>query len=122
LQHANIYLTLEYTRAPVDVFGCETWFLTLREEYRLNVFENRVLRRIFGPKMDEVTGGWRKLHNDELRDLYSSPSTIIIIKLRRIRWVGHGGTNGGEERRVQVTGTKSRGRETTRKTKMWVGG
>jgi hypothetical protein len=53
------------------------------------VFENRVLRRIFGPKRDEVTGEWRKLHNDELRDLYSSPSIIRIIKLRRMRWAGH---------------------------------
>jgi hypothetical protein len=69
--------------------GCETWSLTLREERRLRVFENRVLRRIFGPKRDEVTGEWRKLHNDELRDLYSSPSIIRIIKLRRMRWADH---------------------------------
>jgi hypothetical protein len=53
------------------------------------VFENRVLRRIFGPKRDEVTGEWRKLHNEELRDLYSSPSIIRIIKSRRMRWAGH---------------------------------
>jgi hypothetical protein len=63
--------------------------LTLREEHRLRVFENRVLRRIFGPKKDEVTREWKKLHNEELRDLYSSPSIIRIIKLRRMRWVGH---------------------------------
>jgi hypothetical protein len=69
--------------------GYETWCLTLREEYRLRVFENRVLRRIFGPKRDEVTGRWRKLHNKELRDLYSSPSIIRIMKSRRIRWAGH---------------------------------
>jgi hypothetical protein len=62
--------------------------LTLREEHRLRVFENRVLRRILGPKRDEVTGKWRKLHNEELRDLYSSPSIIRIIK-PRMRWVGH---------------------------------
>jgi hypothetical protein len=61
----------------------------LREEHRLSVFENRVLRMIFGPKRDEVTGGWRKLHNEELRDLYSSPSIIRIIKSRRLRWAGH---------------------------------
>jgi hypothetical protein len=66
----------------VILYGCETWSLTLREEYRLKVFQNRVLRRMFGPKRDEVTGGWRKLHNEELRDLYSSPSIIIIIKSR----------------------------------------
>jgi hypothetical protein len=63
--------------------------LTLREEHRLRVFENRVLRGIFGPKRDEVTGEWRKLHNVELRDLYSSPSIIRIIKSRRMRWAGH---------------------------------
>jgi hypothetical protein len=57
-----------------EVYGCETWSPTLREEHRLRVFENRVLRRIFGPKKDEVTREWRKLHNEELRDLYSSPS------------------------------------------------
>jgi hypothetical protein len=65
---------------PVVLYGCETWSLTLREEHRLSVFENRVLRRIFGPKRDEVKGGWRKLHNEELHSLYSSPSIITMIK------------------------------------------
>jgi hypothetical protein len=65
------------------------WSLTLREEHRLRVFENRVLRGIFGPKRDEVTGEWRKLHNEELHDLHSSPSIIRIIKSRRMRWAGH---------------------------------
>jgi hypothetical protein len=62
---------------------------TLREEHRLRVFENRVLRRICGPKRDEVTGEWRKLHNEELHDLYSLPSIIRIIKSRRMKWAGH---------------------------------
>jgi hypothetical protein len=69
----------------VVLYGCETWSLTLREEQRLRVFENRVLRRTFEPKGDEVTGEWRKLHNKELHDLNSSPSIISIIKLRRMR-------------------------------------
>jgi hypothetical protein len=71
------------------VLYCETWSLTLREEHRLKVFENRVLRRIFGPKRDEVTGEWRKLHKEELREFYSSPSIIRIIKSRSMLWVGH---------------------------------
>jgi hypothetical protein len=70
--------------------------LILREEHRLRVFENRVLRRIFGPKKDEVTGGWRKLHNEELHNLYSSPSIIRMIKSRRKRWAGEWSTTGGE--------------------------
>jgi hypothetical protein len=74
---------------PVVLYGCETWSLTLKEEHRLKVFENRVLRRIFGPKKDEVTGEWRKLHNEELRDLYVLPCIIRIIMLRRMRWAGH---------------------------------
>jgi hypothetical protein len=61
---------------PVTLYGCETWSLTLREKYRLRVFENRVLRRILGPMKDEVTGEWRKLHNGELHNLYSSPAII----------------------------------------------
>jgi hypothetical protein len=73
----------------VVLYGCKTWSLTLKEEHRLRVLENKVLRRIFGPKRDEVTGGWRKLHNEELPDLYSSPSIIRIIKSKRMRWVGH---------------------------------
>jgi hypothetical protein len=74
---------------PVVLYGCETWSLTLREEHKLGVFENRVLRRIFGSKKDEVIGCWRKLHNEELHGLYSSPSIIRVIKARRIRWAGH---------------------------------
>ncbi|KAJ4428345.1 hypothetical protein ANN_24364 [Periplaneta americana] len=74
---------------PVVLYGCETWTLTLREEQRLRVFENKVLRKIFGAKRDEVTGEWRKLHNTERHALYSSPDIIRNIKSRRLRWTGH---------------------------------
>jgi hypothetical protein len=70
---------------PLVLYGCENWSLTLREEHRLRVFKNRVLRKVFGQRRDEVTGEWRKLHNEELHDLYSSPSIIRIIKSRRMR-------------------------------------
>jgi hypothetical protein len=81
----------------VVLYGCETWSLTLREEHRLRVFENRMPRRIFGPKRDEVTGGWGKLHNEELHNLYSSPSIITMIKSRRMRWTWHVARMGEEE-------------------------
>jgi hypothetical protein len=74
---------------PVVLYGYETWSLTFREESRPRVFENRVLRRIFGPKRDEVTRECRKLHNEELNDLYCSPSIVRLIKSRRMRWAGH---------------------------------
>jgi hypothetical protein len=78
--------------------GCKTWSPTQREESRLRVFENRMLRRIFGPKRDEVTGDWRKLHNTALNDLYSSPNTTRVIKSREVSWAGHVACMG--ERRV----------------------
>ena len=74
---------------PVVLYGCGTWSLTLREECRLRFFENRVLRRIFGPKRDEVTGEWRRLHDRELYALYSSPNIILVFKSRRLRWARH---------------------------------
>jgi hypothetical protein len=73
----------------VVLYGSETWSLTLKEEHRLRVFENRVLRRIFCPKRDEVTGDWRKLPNEGLHNWYSSPNIIRMIKSRRMRWAGH---------------------------------
>jgi len=77
----NIYSTIIL---PVVLYGCDTWSLTLREERRLRVFENRVLRRIFWPKRNEVTSEWRKLHNEKLNDLYVSPCIIQVIKSRRM--------------------------------------
>jgi hypothetical protein len=74
---------------PVVLYGCDNWSLTLREEHRLKVFENSVLRGIFGPKIGEVTGGRRKLYNEELNKLHSSPSIIIMLKSRSMRWAGH---------------------------------
>jgi hypothetical protein len=74
---------------PVVLCGCETWSLTVGEEHKLGVFENKVLRRIFKPKRDGVRGGWRKLHKEELHNLYSSPCIIRIIKSRRMSWAGH---------------------------------
>jgi hypothetical protein len=82
----NIYRTIIF---PVVLYGCETWSLSLREERRLRVFENRVLRREFGSKRDEATGEWRKLHIDELNDLYPLPNIVRMVKSRRMRWAGH---------------------------------
>jgi hypothetical protein len=98
---------------PVVLYGCETWSLTLREEHRLRVFENRVLRIIFGPKRDEVMGEWRKLHNEELHNLYPSPD--IIRQVKRMRWAGHVARMG--EECVQGYDRKARRRETIWKTK-----
>ena len=95
---------------PVVLYGCETWLLTLRKERKLRVFENMLLRRIFGPRRDEVTGEWKRLHNEELNDLYCSPNIVRVIKSRRMRWAGHV-VRMGEERGVyRVLVGKSEGR------------
>jgi len=95
---------------PVVLYGCETWSLTLREERRLRVFENTVLRRVFGSKMEEVTGEWRKLHNEELIDLYSLPNIVRVVKSRRMKWVGHVAhmSEGREVHRVLVGNLRER--------------
>jgi hypothetical protein len=97
---------------PVVLYGYETWSPILRKEHRLRVLENRVLRRIFVPKRDEVIGDWRKLHNEELHILYSCPN---IIRRRRMRWAGHVARMG--EECVQGVDGKARRKETTWKTK-----
>jgi hypothetical protein len=91
LLYKNIEIRINKIKiSPLVLYGCETWSLTLREEYRLRTFEKRVLRRIFGQQRDELMGGWRKLYNVELHNLYSSPntSTIWMITSRRMRWTG----------------------------------
>jgi hypothetical protein len=89
--HFVIYLKIKIYKTiilPVVLYGCETWSLTLREECRLRVFENKILRRIFGRKRDE-NGEWRRFHNEELHSLYRSANMIRMIKSRKLRWVGH---------------------------------
>jgi hypothetical protein len=103
------------------LYWFETWSLTLREEHRLRVFENRVLRRLFGPKRDEVTGEWRKLHNEEPHNLYSSPDIVRQVKSSQVKANEVGGacgTHGRGEKSVQSFGGKARRKETTLKTKV----
>jgi hypothetical protein len=94
---------------PVVLYEYETWYVTLREGHKLRVFENRVLRRIFGPKRDEITGEWRRLHNEELHILYSSPY-IRQIKSRRMRWAGHVACRGEERKVFRVLVGKTKGK------------
>jgi hypothetical protein len=102
----KIYKTIMLS---VVLYGCEIWSLALKEEQRLREFDNRVLRTIFGPNKNEMTGEWRKLHNKELPGLYSSPSIIRIIKSRMMRW---------ERRGTHLSyWWKARGKVTARKTK-----
>jgi hypothetical protein len=102
---------------PVVLYGCETWFLRLWEQPTLTVFKNRVLRRIFGSKRDEVTGKWRMLHNEELHILYSHPNIIMQIKSRIMTWVGQCATHGRGVKIVQGFAGKVRRKETSWKTK-----
>jgi hypothetical protein len=90
--------------------GVKQWSLTLREKHRLRVFENRVLRRIFGLKRYEATGGWRKLHNEGLHNLYSSPSIIRMMNPRRIRWTWHVARMGEKRNAYRILVGKPGGR------------
>jgi hypothetical protein len=94
----------------VVLYGCEIWFLTLREKHRLRVFEKRVLRKIFGPNKDEVTEGWRKLHNEERYYLHSSPSISRILKSRRMKWAGHVARKGGKGNTYRILVGKPEGK------------
>jgi hypothetical protein len=91
------------------LYECETWSLTLKEEHRLRVFENRVQRRIFGQKRDEVTGGWRKLHNEELHNLNFLLSIIRMTKSRRMRWAGHVAWIGAKQNAHRILVGKPKG-------------
>jgi len=114
----KIYRTINL---PVDLYGCENWSLKLREERKLRVFENMVMRRIFGPRRDEVTVEWRRLHNEELSDLYCSPNIVRVIKSRRMRWAGHVARMGDERGVYRVLVGKPEGkRPLERPRRRWV--
>jgi hypothetical protein len=97
------------------LYGCETWFFTLREEHRWRVFANRVIRGMFGPKRDEVAGSWRKMNNEKLHNLYCSPD-IRVIKSRRVRWAGHVGRMGKMRSAYKISVGNPDRKRTTRKT------
>jgi hypothetical protein len=118
LPAANIYSIIrDLIILPVVLCGS----LTLREQHRLRVFENRVLKRIFGPMRGEATEGWRKLHNEELHNLYSSPNRIRMIKSRRMEWAGHVARMGEKRNAYRILVGKPEGKETTgRPRRRWV--
>ena len=105
-----LILFLDTLVLPIALYGCETWLLILREERKLRVFENRVLRRIFGPRSEEVTGEWWRLRNEELIHLYPSPNIVRVIKSRRMRWAGYVARMGEKRRVYRVLVGKPEGR------------
>jgi hypothetical protein len=109
------------TILPIVLYACETWLLTLREERKLRVFENMVLRRIFGPRRNKLTGEWRRLHNKELNDFYSSPNIVRVIKWGTMRWAGHVARMGEERGVYRVLVGKPKGkRPLGRPRRRWV--
>ena len=122
LPSKNLKIKIYRTRIlPVVLYGCETWSLTLRVKRKLRVFENMVLRRIFGHRRDEVTGEWRRLHNEELSDLYCSPNIVWVIKSRRMKWAGHVARMGEEKGAYRLLVGKPEGkRPLGRPRRRWV--
>jgi hypothetical protein len=101
LRNSNIKI-YKSVFAPVGLYGCETWSVIVKEEHGLRVFQNRVLRRISGPKREEVAGDWRKLHNEELLNLYCSADVNRVLKLMGMRWAGHVAFMGGMRNSYQI--------------------
>jgi hypothetical protein len=119
----KIYLSRHRTvMLKMVLFGFETWSPTLRDEHWLRVFENRLLRRISGPKRDQVRGEWRRLHNEEFNDLYSSPNIICVIKSRRMIWAGHVTCMGVKESAYKILVGETWRKDTTWKTQSQMGG
>ena len=112
--------TVSLNKAVCASSGCETWSLTLREERRLTVFKNTVLRKVFGPKRDELTGEWRKLHNEKLNDLYSLPNIVRVVKSRRMRSAGLAARMGVDRGVHRVLVGKTEGKRTLgRRRRRW---
>jgi hypothetical protein len=111
LPSKNIKIKINEKMLPAVLYGCEIWSLTLKKKHSLRVFQNRLLRRIFVSKGDEIKGGWRKLHNEELHNLYSLPDIIRIIKSKRIRWTGHVARMGSKSNAYMALMGKPEGRD-----------
>jgi hypothetical protein len=127
IAHEIMYVALKekmvqtFFTVPSVLYGCDTWSLSLRVVLRLRVFLNRVLRRIFGPKRAQETGGWRELHNEELHNVYSSPSKIRVVKSRRMRWTGHVARMGEKRNAYRILVGKPEGRrQLGRPRRRWV--